>query len=527
MARAGGQIAVTAVTGALVHQGWQYYVTRRVGSAVVDLVIQAGQYALQEDSVRANLIESFKNLFYLGGFVLLLEWGPLVVRLVHSLSRVLLFLVCGAVELLETAVEGYWHHRRVLERAGIHRTELLELTCDRMAALVAAGGNPFPVGSFAVVSRPPVFDEVWVAAQGPGAGEILARTTNEDGSDWVWVVVQPVGGQMLAPTLVGDNRRPPHGVPANSVNWVCVPPNSDAKWVPNQAEIMGLIRDATQLVGQLQQAGPGSYPVNQAGVGGRLEPVQVPVTAPMVAAAPNLVAPGGGVGGGAGRGIGSAESFIVGRRNEGEEGPQERQKEETQEGQKEKEEETSEEKFFDQLIQQQSVSVPFGVVYKLKQCIKSEALRWKESAKDKHVAYTDLAHVEGLKWKKKGDLIAFATKHPGALTAHFLAGVYARLSKGTLSRSSQLREASVAAWAHQFTGLTEIRDIKEVLTLAEILDSVNRREIARALDILCQRILAIQAAKMKGGSWEKAEAIELISTQKSLASTGMLALTNA
>ena len=312
MARAGGQIAVTAVTGALVHQGWQYYVTRRVGSAVVDLVIQAGQYALQEDSVRANLIESFKNLFYLGGFVLLLEWGPLVVRLVHSLSRVLLFLVCGAVELLETAVEGYWHHRRVLERAGIHRTELLELTCDRMAALVAAGGNPFPVGSFAVVSRPPVFDEVWVAAQGPGAGEILARTTNEDGSDWVWVVVQPVGGQMLAPTLVGDNRRPPHGVPANSVNWVCVPPNSDAKWVPNQAEIMGLIRDATQLVGQLQQAGPGSYPVNQAGVGGRLEPVQVPVTAPMVAAAPNLVAPGGGVGGGAP--VGAGLGFSAGAR---------------------------------------------------------------------------------------------------------------------------------------------------------------------------------------------------------------------
>ena len=85
----------------------------------------------------------------------------------------------------------------------------------------------------------------------------------------------------------------------------------------------------------------------------------------------------------------------------------------------------------------------------------------------------------------------------------------------------------MAAWAHQFTGLTEIRDIKRVLTPAEILDSVNRREIARALDILCQRIQAIQAAKMKSGSWEKAEAIELINTQKSLASSGMLALTNA
>lgn len=76
------------------------------------------------------------------------------------------------------------------------------------------------------------------------------------------------------------------------------------------------------------------------------------------------------------------------------------------------------------------------------------------------------------------------------------------------SRSGQLREPSVTAWAHQFSGLTEIRDIKEVVTLSEVLDAVNRREIAQAMDIVCQRILAIQAAKTKGGSWEKAEAIE-------------------
>lgn len=143
------------------------------------------------------------------------------------------------------------------------------------------------------------------------------------------------------------------------------------------------------------------------------------------------------------------------------------------------------------------------------------------------MSYTDLNHVEQLKLKKKGDLISFAARHPGALTAHFLAGVYARLSKGTISRTSQLREVSVASWAHQFSGLTEVRDVKEVLTLAEILDHVNRKEIARALDVLCQRILAIQAAKGKGGSWEKAEALELVNTQKTLASSSMLALTNA
>jgi len=153
-------------------------------------------------------------------------------------------------------------------------------------------------------------------------------------------------------------------------------------------------------------------------------------------------------------------------------------------------------------------------------------LRWKEGGKSKSVSYSDLAHVDQLKFKKKGDLVAFAAKHPGALTAHFLAGVFTRLSKGTLAKSSQLRDVSVTSWAHQFAGLSELRDMKEVLTLAEILDHVNRREIARALDVLVQRILAIQAAKMKGGSWEKAEGIELVNTNKTLASSSMLALTN-
>ncbi|CAK8990988.1 unnamed protein product, partial [Durusdinium trenchii] len=137
---------------------------------------------------------------------------------------------------------------------------------------------------------------------------------------------------------------------------------------------------------------------------------------------------------------------------------------------------------------------------------KSKPLRWREHGKDKSVSYADLTHVDALKLKRKGDLLAFASKHPGALTAHFLAGVYSRLSKGSLTRTGQLRDVSVTSWAHQFSGLTEVRDLKEVVTLAEILDSVNRKEISRALDIICQRIIAIQSAKQKGGSWEKAEA---------------------
>ena len=153
-------------------------------------------------------------------------------------------------------------------------------------------------------------------------------------------------------------------------------------------------------------------------------------------------------------------------------------------------------------------------------------LRWGHKAKSRSVEYDEVHALDMQRFKKKGELVAYATKHPGALSGHFLASVYARLSKGRVTKTSQLREASVVSWATQHAGLTEIRDIREVLTLAEAMDSINRKEIARAMDILAQRILAVQQAKRKGGSWDKAEAIELIPSGNSLASSSMLALTN-
>ena len=142
------------------------------------------------------------------------------------------------------------------------------------------------------------------------------------------------------------------------------------------------------------------------------------------------------------------------------------------------------------------------------------------------MSYEEVHAIDSQKFKRKGELVAYATKNPGALSAHFLASIYARLSKGRVERSSQLREANVVTWASQHSGLSEVRDVREVLTLAEAMDCINRREIERAMDILSQRILAIQQAKRKGGSWEKAEMIELIPSGTSLASSSMLALTN-
>ena len=81
--------------------------------------------------------------------------------------------------------------------------------------------------------------------------------------------------------------------------------------------------------------------------------------------------------------------------------------------------------------------------------------------------------------------------------------------KTRVEKTKQLRPVSVGQWASQHHGLSNLRDIREVMTLAAALDAINAREVARAMDILCQRVLAVQAAKAKkGGSWEKAEQFE-------------------
>ena len=578
MDRAELQLALTGFAGLAAQGGWHYYLQHLAAKLGSELAVSQAKWLVKPLLDDPLFSLGWDQAFALGSLLLLCDSGPLVWEClsvgVRIVLRVSVYLLRGIEWLLHVLcwVCGAcaWVAYCAL-RGGLpcYQTERRALTCNSMAALVAGGGVPFQIGSFALVSRPPDYDEVWVAGHGPSPGQVLVRTTTEDGSDWMWAVILPVAGEMMAPTLVGENRRPPHGVQPTRVNWLCVPPNAEEKWRPSHAESMQLIRDATQMLGQLQAAGANSYVVNSAGVAGKLEAVQTPVPA-VGGGVPNMGALGpaalpagqGGVGGAAGSGspavaaLGLPDSGGQGSgnvdlkaleaavaqlkalslsdskskkdrkkdRGGSKKGKKSEKKDKKKRSKKKKKKKSSSSSSSSSRSRSRASSSSSS---RSSSGSSGKPLRWREHGRDKKVSYTDMAHVDSLKWKKKGDLVAFAAKHPGALTAHFLAGVYARLSKGTLSRTGQLREASVTAWAHQFTGLTEIRDMKEVLTLAEILDAVNRREIARALDILCQRILAIQSAKLKGGSWEKAEAIELVNTQKTLASSGMLALTNA
>ena len=154
-------------------------------------------------------------------------------------------------------------------------------------------------------------------------------------------------------------------------------------------------------------------------------------------------------------------------------------------------------------------------------------VRWKLKLSKKEIPMKKRAFLEQEKFKNKTALLTFAMQHPGALTAHFLNVVHRRLSRGVPQCYGDLQKVSVAQWAEKYADLTEVRDLREVQTLAECLDKLNRNEVEQCADVICQRIQAIRMAKRKGGSWEKAESLELITSGGAGNSTvppGMLGL---
>ena len=136
--------------------------------------------------------------------------------------------------------------------------------------------------------------------------------------------------------------------------------------------------------------------------------------------------------------------------------------------------------------------------------------RPKKKGRNRSVSPKSLRKLDSYKFKARSELLGFAASHPGALSGHFLAMIHEKLAKGSVAKERQLSEASVAQWAVSHSGLKDVRDQREVLTLATVMDAVSRADLAEAMDVLAQRIIAIQSAKSDKGSWTKAEAIELV-----------------
>ena len=103
--------------------------------------------------------------------------------------------------------------------------------------------------------------------------------------------------------------------------------------------------------------------------------------------------------------------------------------------------------------------------------------------------------------------------------------IHQKMSAGRISQTKQLRNVSVPSWAERHAGVTETRDQREIATLAAIMDAVNGKQLAEAVDIFSQRIVANQRAKARGSSWSEAENLELVlSNSGAGAIAGMLNL---
>lgn len=356
--------------------------------------------------------------------------------------------------------------------------------------MVLVAGPPVPVGSFILLSRPPEWGEVMIGAFTDNYSHAVCKTTNSIGDAW-----------MRLPTSAAHwERRAPAGIPDGDINWVCTPPTGATQWRPGVAEIPNICAMASEYprcewaIGGDHRGWCWIFWTSSRrrrcfGRGGRAgswrgEPGRCAFSRPS------------GTGGSAGFAAVGCEprGSLQCVKEEQEEGSQE-----VQEGFKEEEkEEEGQEAFREQLQQQQFIQQQHLQVPEFKEFLGRQK---EQHGKDRSVSCSDLTHVDALKLKRKGDLLAFASRHPGALTAHFLAGVYSRLSKGSLTRTGQLRDVSVGDLRPQGGG-----------------------HPGRSAGLHQPKRDSIQSAKQKGGSWEKAEAVD---TRKSLASSGMLALTNA
>jgi hypothetical protein len=135
---------------------------------------------------------------------------------------------------------------------------------------------------------------------------------------------------------------------------------------------------------------------------------------------------------------------------------------------------------------------------------------WKDTkGKGKKVKPESLQAMEALKFKKRGDLLSFAAVKRGALAAQFLTSVRCKLQRGSITRESDLRDVEVAAWCSQYSGVTDANAKREVETLSNVMDLINKKDLPRAMDTIAQRIKSIQLVATKRTTAEKSQAMEL------------------
>ena len=405
-------------------------------------------------------------------------------------------------------------------------------------AMVPAGVAPNVVGQFVLLARGAEYDEILICASVPQHAEHVGLTTTADGSSWAWVVVRLAAGNHVIPVASPAHVRvPPAGVPDHMVNWMCVPPAAHVKWTCGLAEFPGLMEEARQIAARVVQDGlaPGHIAAGQPAAA--LPTLMYPVTS--MGAGAGLLPVGGNAGvvagGVANPGAAGALGFNaqepqttpdeLARLMEGIKLEIGRAKGETDKKAKKKKKKDKSKKSKKKKRGSSSSSSGRSRSGSSSSSASEDFLRWRQEGKTKRVKPEELRRLEAQRFKARGELLTFAAKHPGALSAYFLSMVHQKLLHGSVTKTSQLRKVNVSQWAAGSTGLTETRDLREVATLSYIMDMINVGDLETAMDVIAQRIMAIQKAKSAGSNWKKAEALELVVGNSFGLPGGMLRLT--
>ena len=151
----------------------------------------------------------------------------------------------------------------------------------------------------------------------------------------------------------------------------------------------------------------------------------------------------------------------------------------------------------------------------------SGPLVWSSKAsKKRKISDKQLAKANTLRFKKRADLLNYHMKYPGALGAHFLLQVQAKLGRTAPGSTRDLSAIDVSSWIAQSAEFKEVRDQREVQHLSRILAELGADRQGAAVDLIVQRLREVRFAKSAGQSWEKAAPISLLPSGSS-ASTAL------
>jgi outer membrane biosynthesis protein TonB len=458
---------------------------------------------------------------------------------------------------------------------------------DGEAAAAAIAGGRLVAPCFRLIARANEWDEVFDLKQLPGRLERLALTTTDDGSAFKYIAYMPAMMMTRTPVTGVDqvpSRMAPIGVPGLSINWMCTPPDAGCLFEPTEGQVAALMDDAAVVEQRLVTVGltpdrvavlgaqVGTFPSALPEAPGLQVAVPAPAELPLgggapVAAAlpagPGAVAalgfPAGGLGAAAEnmsledmrasirairtdlKQANKTDKMKQGKRSKSKKKRDKKKKEsKDKKAKKDRDRSNSKQKKKKKKKKRKgrsggsspsssssgSTSGSSSISTSSSDSDRGHYVRWLPHGSNRKIKVEELSRFATRKFRDQSEIISFAATHPGALTGFFLSMVHQRANQGLMAETKSLRTQSLVSWVANHAGLTEMRYRREALTLAMAMDAINGRQLAYAMDVLSQRIQSIQAAKAKGGSWDKAQRIELAVEPGAIASSsGMLRLT--